>query len=280
MIKKYNNILERWGLFLIGLCLSAISFNIFYAPYNIVSGGVSGLSIIYKYLFNFDESMFILVTSLIFLLVSYIFLGKEATAKSVVGSILYPIFIKGTSFLPNIIDFHNTSLLLLVIYGGALSGLSLGLMINTGFTNGGTQILFQLMNKYMKISVGSASGIVNGIIIVLGAKIFGLTNTVYAIIALLISSHIADRIILGISYKKAFYIITNKEEEIKKYVLNGAGHSYTMVDAKGGYSNKKMKMLMCVIPTREYTMLKEVILEIDKNAFFIVVDCYEASGAK
>ena len=65
MIKKYSSTFEKWGLFLIGLCLSAISFNIFYAPYNIVSGGLSGLSIIYKYLFDIDESLFVLVTSLV-----------------------------------------------------------------------------------------------------------------------------------------------------------------------------------------------------------------------
>ena len=280
MIKKYSSTFEKWGLFLIGLCLSAISFNIFYAPYNIVSGGLSGLSIIYKYLFNIDESIFVLITSLIFLAVSYIFLGKELTTKSAVGSILYPVFIKGTSFLPQIINFQDTSTLLLVIYGGALSGLSLGLIMNSGFTSGGTHILFQLMHKYLKMSTGTAANIVNGLIILLGTRTFGLTNTIYGIIALLISSHVADKVILGVSNKKAFYIITKKPNEIKDYVLNATSHNYTVVDVKGGYTNKKSKMLMCVIPTREYTMLKEIILEIDKEAFFVIIDCYEVAKAR
>lgn len=280
MTKNFSRTIGNWGIFLIGLCLGAISFNVFYAPYNIVSGGLGGLSIIYNYMFNVDESTFILITSLLFLIVSYIFLGKELTLKSVAGSILYPIFIKGTSFLPQIINFQDTSTLLLVIYGGALSGLSLGLIMKTGFTNGGTHILFQLMHKYLKISTGTASSIVNGIIILIGTKTFGLTNTIYAIVALLICSNVADKVILGISNKKAFYIITRKSDEIKDYVLNATNHNYTVVDVKGGYTNKKAKMLMCVIPTREYTMLKEIILEIDKEAFFVIIDCYESAKAR
>ena len=152
--------------------------------------------------------------------------------------------------------------------------------MNSGFTSGGTHILFQLMHKYLKMSTGTAANIVNGLIILLGTRTFGLTNTIYGIIALLISSHVADKVILGVSNKKAFYIITKKPDEIKDYVLNATSHNYTVVDVKGGYTNKRSKMLMCVIPTREYTMLKEIILEIDKEAFFVIIDCYEVAKAR
>lgn len=280
MTKKYSKDFAKWGIFLIGLCLSAISFNIFYVPYNIVAGGLSGLSIIYNFMFSIDQSVFVLIISLVFLVISYIFLGKELTLKSLAGSILYPLFIKGTSFLSQVVDFHDASTLLLVIYGGALSGLSLGLITNTGFTSGGTQILFQLMHKYMKLSTGTAANIVNGVIILLGIKSFGFINTIYAIVALLICSYVADRVILGVSNKKAFYIITKKSEEIKDYVLNATNHNYTVLDVKGGYTDKRSKMLMCVIPTVEYTMLKEIILEIDKDAFFVIIDCYESAKAR
>jgi len=100
----------------------------------------------------------------------------------------------------------------------------------------------------------------------------------YAVIALYISSTITDRVILGISNNKSFYIITDKEEEVCEFIIQNLHHSVTIINAKGGYSNKNKKLLLCVIPTKEYFLVKEVVLEIDKNAFFLITDSYEAVG--
>jgi uncharacterized membrane-anchored protein YitT (DUF2179 family) len=100
----------------------------------------------------------------------------------------------------------------------------------------------------------------------------------YALIILYIVSILTDRIMLGISKSKAFYIITDEEEKVKEYIMDTLGHGVTVFPVKGGFSEERQKMLMCVIPTREYYKLKEGISDIDKKAFFVITDAYEVKG--
>jgi uncharacterized membrane-anchored protein YitT (DUF2179 family) len=112
------------------------------------------------------------------------------------------------------------------------------------------------------------------------AFIFGFNSAIYAIIALLVTSYIVDKVIIGISNNKVFYIITDKTMEIREYIMNNLNYSVTLVNAKGGYSHKRKKMLMCVVPTIEYLKLKELVSEIDPKVFFLIVDTYESSVKK
>ena len=105
-------------------------------------------------------------------------------------------------------------------------------------------------------------------------------KAVYAIISLLVSSYIVDRVTIGISDNKVFYIITERPLEVKEYVNDKLNYDITLVNARGGYTNKRKKMLMCVVPTIEYVKLKEIVKEIDDKAFFLIVDAYESTVRK
>lgn len=270
---------QRYCIFIFGVFLSALTFNLFYSQFNIVTGGSAGLSIIFNHLYGIDESSFILCVSLVLLLFSFFLLGFKKTIKTVIGTLLYPVFVKITSYLLVYFNIESSSFLLIVVYGGVLSGFSTGIIMKTGFTTGGFNILYQIIHKYLKTSIGHASLIVNSFIIIFGSIVFGVPSAIYAVIALFISSFITDRILLGISKNKTFYIVTDKEKEVKEYILQKLSHGVTIINARGGYSNDKKKMIMCVIPTKEYFNLKEIVLKIDKDAFFLITDSYEAQGA-
>lgn len=270
--------LFRYLELLIGLFIIAISFNLFILPNDIVFGGVSGLSIIFKNLI--DPSLFIFISSLVCLILSLMFLGKEKTAYSIVGSLLFPILIKLTANVGNLIVIDVNDQLLLALFGGVTYGLGAGLVFKAGFTTGGTDIINQIVSKYGKVSIGTAMLIIDGMIVLSGAFVFGWTKFMYAIIVLYIISILTDKVLLGISNSKAFYIITTKEKEISKFVIDELGHSITMFDAKGGFTNKKNVVLFTVIPTKEYYKFKEGIHMIDKDAFFTVVDSYEVLGGE
>ena len=83
---------------------------------------------------------------------------------------------------------------------------------------------------------------------------------------------------LGISSNKAFYIVTSKYKDVKDYIINNLGHTATIVNAKGGYSSKSKKMILCVVSTTEYVKMKEVIKKIDKDAFFLITDSYSVTN--
>ena len=193
---------------------------------------------------------------------------------------MYPVFIMITEFLAQYIKFESSSLFLTILFGGIVYGLGLGLMLKTGFSNGGTMILNQILNKYAKISIGHANLVVNAAILVLGLFVFGIDKTIYALSTIYIYSLITDRVILGVSKSKTFYIVTDNEFEVKEFIIKKLGHSATIIEARGGYSNKKNKIVMATIPTKEYFIVKEFVQELDKNSFFLITDTYEVSGGR
>ena len=273
-----HNFFERFCLFISAMMFSALSYNLFFSTNNIVTGGSTGLLILLRELTNIDQNVLLLIITIIIIIVTTLFLGKKETIKSIMGNILLLIFIPLTEPVAKLIDLSGISLFVLIIYGSVLTGFATGIIIKTGFSQGGFQTLYDICYKYFKISVGQANRIINIVLITVSALLFGINNALYGIIALFISSYVTDRVILGVSDSKTFYIITSKEKEIKEVILNYMKHGLTIINAKGGFSGFNKKVIMCVIPTRQYHSIKEIILEIDDKAFFIASDAYEVSG--
>lgn len=281
-IKKKNLIknLKRYGQFLLGIIILAIAFNLFLLPNEFVVGGVSGLSIVFHRLFGWNTTLFILIGSIALLIISYIFLGKEQTAASVAGSILFPIAVELTSKISTIIVIDSNQVLLSALFGGLMYGVGFGLCMKNGFTTGGTDVVKQIISKYCHISIGKAILLCEGAIILSSCFVFGLTKLMYALVILYINSSITDKVMLGISDSKAFYIITDYDKKVSEFIMEKLGHGVTVFDAKGGYEDDKRKVLFCVIPTKEYFKLKEGIHQIDRSAFFVVMDAYEVYGGE
>ncbi len=271
--------LKRYSTFLVGLFLVSVSFNLFLLPQNLIYG-VSGFGVILNKLYQLDPSVVILVGSLILLVLSFILLGKEKTMNSVVGSLLYPIIVKLTVPLVNYITLNIDDTLVLTIFGAVISGFGYGLIFKSGFTTGGTDILNQIFAKYFKMSIGNAMFFTDGFIILFGAFALGWDVLMYSIILLYIISIMTDKVILGISESKAFYIITEHETAVKKFITQYLSHGVTVLEGRGGFTGNNKKVIMCIIPTKEYYIAKEGIHSIDENAFFVVTDAYEVYGGE
>ena len=271
---------KRYAQVCLGCLLVAISFNLFLASNDLVPGGVSGFSVIINHLFGINKSIIILGLSLFLLILSYIFLGKNKTRGSILGSLLFPLFVEITSNISGIIQIDTSQLLLSAVFGGILYGFGAGIIFKAGFTTGGTDILNQIISKYAKVSMGKSMLICDGTIVLLSGIVFGPTKLMYSVIILYLISYMSDRVILGISDSKAFYIVTDEEKKIKEYVIKYLNHGVTVFNAKGGYKKEKQTVLLCVLPTKDYYKLKEGIHEIDPDAFFVVTDAYEVFGGE
>lgn len=279
--KVYNkNKIRRYLWFLLGIIICACSYNIFILPYDIVFGGVGGISIIVQKFIFLNPSVIMLFFSFIFCMIGFMFLKREKVLRSVLGAVLFPVFVEITSFLTDIVAIKDADMLVIALFGGILYGFGLGLIMRSGFTLGGTDFLTQIVNKYFKLTMGSSMILVEGTIVILGAFVFGLTNCMYAVVILYLITFFVDKVILGISDKKAFYIITKKKKDVSEFVINELGHTITVFSATGGFSKKKVSVLFTVIPTKEYYKLKEGIRFIDDEAFFTVVDAYEVTGGE
>ena len=276
---KNKKQMKRILLMSISLVLSAILYNLFLLPLKIVTGGTNGIATITKYVYGINPAVMLFVLSLSCVIISFMYLGPKRTAGSLLATIAYPILVEVTTPLTTVIS-SETDVLLLVVFAGVLSGISNGLMYKTGYSNGGFPIISQVLFEKLKISVATSSLVINVAIVLLGSFFFGTTNALYAIIFLYINNIVLDKVLLGISNNKAFYIITDKEDEIKEYVINNLGHDVTVFDVKGGFFEQKRKVLMTVIPTREYYKVTEGIKEIDPKVFFTATDSYQVEGAK
>ena len=270
---------QRSLTFLIGIFIVSITFNIFMIPNDIVYG-VGGIGVIFKKLFNITPSIVILISSILLLILSFVTLGFHKTKNSIIGSLLFPIFVELTEFIIPYINLGNTEPLLLTIFGADLSGFGYGLIFKSGYTTGGTDILNQIVAKYFKKSIGTSMFFTDGLIIGISLFFFGMQKFMYSVVNIVIISIMTDKVILGVSQSKTFFIITDSETAVKKFIMEYLDRGVTVIEARGGYTGNYQKMIMCTIPTKEYFIFKEGIESIDPNAFFMVTDAYEVSGGR
>ena len=275
-----NKLVYRYFILIISLFFSSLIFNLLLLPTNLVTGGMNGVAIIFNHLFDISPALIIFLGSGILLLLSFIFLGFKTTLASITATIVYPFFVSITEPLTKYIIINTDDLILLSILIGILLGITNGLMYKVGFSNGGLNIISQILYKKLRISLSKSTMAINFLVVLAGGFYFGFNMMLYAFIIIYISSFVIDKVILGTSKNKAFYITTSEDKKVRDFLINTLHHTVTIFDVKGGFLQKKRKVLLAVVPTREYFRLKEGINKIDPNAFFIVTDAYEVKGGK
>lgn len=256
----------------------AFNYNAFLAPNNIVVGGVSGLAIVVKELTGFPTSYFIYISTIILIIIYYLVFGKEKTINTVIGSIMFMIMVSLTEPLAKMINITFESNIVMLLLAGILQGVSNGMIYRGGFNTGGSDIIASIFVKYFKVSVGSALKVINTIIIISGALVFGFTNAIYAVIVLLISSKLVDVVMLGINDSKICFIKSNKWKELEEELNIKYQLGVTEIGNPVGLFKKKDPLLFVIIPYHLYHDLKEEILIIDNKAFISSLDCYMVLG--
>lgn len=277
-----REMVERIFFLMLGTFLLGVNYNMFLAPNNLVIGGLSGLALIFEQLWHWNIQIFIYVGTFLMILLSLIFLGKDKTKGTIIGGILYPLMISLTlpltDILKNYIILDNE--LLIILVAGLIQGFAIGVIFKYGFTTGGLDTMTYLLNKYGHMSEGNSNIFIQTIVILLGGFTFGINKMIYALIILIIYSSLVDKILIGISNSKLFFIYTKKVDKVKNYILEELHTGVTLLHGQGGFSKKNNRVLMCVVPNRDYYLFKEIVLEIDPDAFFVINDCYEVQGGQ
>lgn len=278
--EQFKNTFYRAFIFVIGIYIAALAYNTFLLPNSLVIGGTTGLSVIFEEAFGWDASVFILVSGALLLLVSFIFLGYNKTQNNIIGTFLYPLMIMFTAPVAKLIipyikfdDFIVT-----ILIAGSMYGFGYGLCYKAGFSTGGFDVIIQLVNKYFKMPDGKATLVCNFIVILCGLPIVGVRITTYSIITLIVSSNIISKITIGISESKIFFVYTKKIDKVRDALIKDGSIGFTIIPTLGGYSHYRGEILMCVVSTNDYYEFREIVLNIDKNAFFVINDCYEVNG--
>lgn len=273
-IIENKDLLKRYVMLIIGLLIYSVTYNVFFVKNNLIYGGSSSVATIIKdYV---APPITILFISILALLLSFIFLGKKGASDSLVGSLLFPLFVTLTSSVD--LPIPKDDMMLVAICGAVLIGLANGIMGRSGLGAGGLDSIVHILEVKLKISTGKAFMFLNGLIVIIGGFKFGLRTLLYALIILYIISIVTDKVVMSISMNKTFFIVTSKVDEVKEYILTNLSRGVTTLQAHGGFSEHKQEVIMAVIPSMEYFKAKEGILEIDPNAFFTITDSYQVFG--
>lgn len=269
---------KKYFTILFGLLLTAIAFNLFLSPYNYVTGGVGGLSIVVHHLVPaINESVFIFIANLVLIVVSYLFLGKEKTRNTILGSLLFPFFVSITKEITSVIVLDLDPFIVACL-GGILSGYGYGLVFQNNYTTGGTDILNQMMEKYFHIPMSKSILYVDGLIVFLGGFTFGVTNLMYSLIALALISYFSNNTQLGINKNRMLYITSSRVEDIRSYLIR-EGYDATILQTQGGYSKRKRKILLSSVHENDYYRIRQDLLKIDPRIFIVVTSAYEQHNA-
>lgn len=278
---KKNIILRKYIKIIGGSFLMALAVNLIYEPLGLVTGGLAGFAIIIKEITRsiIDGGIPIwfvtVVLNVPLFIVSIKLLGIRTMINVTIGTLTYII---AMMVIP-IYDLQFDDMLLSSVVGGALTGIGLGMVFSASSSTGGTDLLASLVQRYKKhLSVPAILTIIDGLIIGIGALVFGIGNALYAIIAVFITAKVSDGILEGLKFAKMAYIISDEYDQIAQAIMTSLDRGVTGLSSTGMYSNKERKMLFCVVSKKEIVKITEIAKKIDPNSFVIVNDVREVMG--
>lgn len=281
LINKNIVLLRKYVIILLGAVLMALSVNFIYEPMGLVTGGVSGLAIVIKYLTQtiieggIPLWLFTVLCNVPLFLISAKMKGLKFLVSAAFGTIT---FVLALMVIP-IYDMKMEDYLLGAILGGVIGGIGIGLVFSVQASTGGTDLLASVIHtKKRHISIPQILTFIDGFIILAGAITFGLGNALYAVIAVFITSKVSDGILEGLKFAKMAYIISDQYKEIADAIMNQLGRGVTGIGATGMYSNKDRRMLFCVVSKKEIVKIIEIAQKIDQKSFVIISDVREVMG--
>ena len=277
----------------IGVILIALAYYFLFLPHDLVIGGVTGLAIIFNEILNGEvvSSVFIYILYIVLLVVGFFIFGRGFLLKTLYGSLLLPtviLLLEISKINPYIIfEFENkyfeamnpmSEMILSVLLGSLLTGVGLGLCFRNNATTGGMDIVQKAIVKFFHFPYSKTVYVTDGIVVLIALIVFGIEKTMYSLISIFLIGLFIDTICMGGTSRRTAFIISDKNEEIKKIIIEKLERGVTIVPSTGGYSDKSYDMLVCTLNKSESYILKDLILEVDAGAFMFFVSAKEVYG--
>ena len=277
MEKKWKK--NLWTIIgvLAGNLILAFTVSAFMVPHGIIMGGATGMGLTISHYFPIDLSLIIFIVNAILFVLGAVVLGKKFALTTIISTFVYPTFLSVVRQIPGVADMTD-NIMLATIYGGALLGLGIGLIVRGGASTGGTDILALVFNKWFHIPVAALLYVVD--FTVLGMQVFfsNSEQILYGILALILTTIVLNRVMLMGQSQIQLFIITELYEEVKEKMLKEIDAGVTMVHIETGYGKKQQQGVLCVIPKRKLYSVKELVQMVDPKAFITITQINEVRG--
>lgn len=264
-------------LMVAGTGLMGLAIQCIYDPVGLVTGGFTGVAIIAKYLTQGAVPLWLtnLVLNIPLFFLAALIKGKKFVARTAAATVLLSAWL----YVIPLWDLAEGDYVLSAIFGGVISGVGMGMVLLARATTGGTDMLAALIqHKLRHYTIMQIICVIDGIIVAVGIYSFGVKAALYAIVAIYVTSKVSDTLTEGMKYSKAVFIVSDHYKEISDAIMTQMDRGVTGLNGVGMYSGDEKCMLYCVVSKKEIVVLKEIILNIDNNAFVIVTDAREVVG--
>ncbi len=278
-MRKEN--VQEFAWIIVGTTILAAGIHTFYEPNCLVAGGATGLGIVLdsysKRFFNLPIPLWFvnIACNVPLFLAAWRILGKKFLKRTIGASLYFSLALFYTGFLPA----YQGDMILACIFGGVFVGVGVGLVMRGMATTGGADLAATLLHsRHPRIPVSKAIFVLDAAIIALGLVTFGAEHAMYAVVSVYISSKCVGMILEGLSFSKAAFIISEKSDEIAAALLEEVQRGVTAFSGRGMYTKNEKEILLCVFSQKEITAVKSIIMNIDRNAFLLLMDMKEVLG--
>ncbi|AZS16660.1 YitT family protein [Paenibacillus lutimineralis] len=270
MKKRITDILT----IILGALIFALDVNLFVIPNDFGEGGVTGVTIILYYLFQWSPGLVNFIFNSILLVVGYKFLDKQTTIYTIIAVVFNSLFL----YLTEGWSIASHDLMLNAVFGGVFAGVGIGLIIKVGGTTAGSTILARLMNKYLDWNISYALLFFDLIVVFASLFIIGVQSLMFTIVMLFIGTKVMDFIIEGLNPRKAVMIVSKEQNQIAEQVNVLMERGVTVLHGHGFYTKLPQEILYIVINKQEISQLKKIVKAIDTNAFITIHDVRDVFG--
>ena len=256
----------------------ALGFDWCYVPNQITLGGMTGLGqIIHAIVPAIPVGRAVIALNLPLFLLGWRLLGWKLLASSLFATAATSL---GVDLLAACYSFPPMDPMLASVFGGALIGLSLGMVFLQGATTGGTDLIARLLKlRFGHLPMGTLVMAVDLVVIALAALAFhSLSSALYGLVSLYISSLVIDRVLYGLDNAKVAYIISDAYDQISHAIIHDMDRGVTLLHGEGGWSGEDKKVLLVAFKQKQIVALKQTVKSIDPNAFLIVCEAHEILG--
>ncbi len=274
-MKKVMNILYV----VIGTLILTMSVEFFILPYHILSGGVAGIAVAFEPFFHINETLVANILTIGLLIVGTLILGKQFGIDTLLSSVCYTLFTTILAQVQPMLSI-NVDPILASFYAGLLGGIGIGLVMRAGASTGGMDVPPLVANKLTGLKVSTGVIITDGITVLLGIIAYGLDAALIGLISVFASGYAIDKVLsMGAgSNAKSVTIISEKWREIADVVMKDMDRGVTFLKGEGGYQQDEKKVILCVVSSKQYSQLVDIINSIDDRAFTITTDASDMHG--
>ncbi|MEE1043016.1 MAG: YitT family protein [Clostridia bacterium] len=268
--------LKSFLIIILGTMTTGFAISVFLTPNKIVGGGVSGISTILFHTLHIPTGLSFIVLNLVLLLLGIKILGKEFIVKTLIGTSLLSVFIEVFSHIP----LYTENTMLATLFGGGLYGIGIGISFVAKASTGGTDILGRIVQKvFPTVPIGKLLLAIDGVVIFTSFIVFGeIELTLFGVVSLLISSFTIDFVIAQFNISRIAFVITEKGDDISKFLVSTSPRGVTIIDVVGAYTMDEKKMLFCALKEGESFDFQRKILEIDPEAFIVFSESQRIKG--